>query len=293
MRKIDQSIIQTSLREAITNKLILRLACGIWIALSCSETLFKLPAFLLTAPITRTTKSLDTFQRIGWHSDRCFSFSICLEADPELEFSCHYFDDLSLYAMTEAPAEGKKELQAVRNVIVDKVRLASTLLVVVYHVIQTYDFGTAYHLKAPKSDRSLFLSHMTLFIKVWHMPLFFILAGWSLQTSLAKRLAFFLLIYITQRDTESTKRYSHIKPTLTKLADLCSQICNHVDMISIAKDSSKLQTAVTTFHQRVSAIQAESALRSSKPSMQQYSALHCPRSLFLVWPRSLNAQNTI
>lgn len=74
-----------------------------------------------------------------------------------------------------------------RNVGVDGLRTASTALLVFYHAAQTYDHGDAYHLKAPIPDRSSCLSYFTLFVKVWHMPLFFLLAGWSLQGSLLAR----------------------------------------------------------------------------------------------------------
>ncbi len=82
---------------------------------------------------------------------------------------------------------GSKLVHSDRCRSVDELRVALTALLVVYHAAQTFDYGTAYHMKAPRAERSKSLSLFTLFVKVWHMPLFFLIAGWSLQASLTSR----------------------------------------------------------------------------------------------------------
>lgn len=74
-----------------------------------------------------------------------------------------------------------------REAAIDDLRTALTFLLVLYHAAQTFDLPSFHHIKAPAKDRRLWLSHATLFVKTWHMPLFFLLAGWSLQKSLVHR----------------------------------------------------------------------------------------------------------
>ena len=83
--------------------------------------------------------------------------------------------------------EPSSEKKNKRDAALDDLRSALTLLLVLYHAAQTFDLGLDHHVKAPERDRRIWLSHATLFVKTWHMPVFFLLAGWSLQASLHQR----------------------------------------------------------------------------------------------------------
>ncbi len=72
-----------------------------------------------------------------------------------------------------------------RRIDIDWLRILATLLLFVFHVGKAYDVPPFYQVKAP--DPSPWLSHLTGFIHIWHMPLFFAVAGWSVYASLMRR----------------------------------------------------------------------------------------------------------
>ncbi len=67
----------------------------------------------------------------------------------------------------------------------DALRVFATYLLFFYHVAKTFDVAPFYHIKA--ADTVAALDPVTLVIHFWHMPLFFLLAGWSLHASIKKR----------------------------------------------------------------------------------------------------------
>lgn len=68
---------------------------------------------------------------------------------------------------------------------IDWLRVLATYLLFVFHAAKVYDVGPFYHVK--NVERAPWLDLFTGFIHLWHMPLFFVLAGWSIWDSLGKR----------------------------------------------------------------------------------------------------------
>jgi peptidoglycan/LPS O-acetylase OafA/YrhL len=68
---------------------------------------------------------------------------------------------------------------------IDWLRVLATYLLFVFHAAKVYDVSPFYHVKS--SELSPALDLFTGFIHLWHMPLFFVLAGWSAWDSLGKR----------------------------------------------------------------------------------------------------------
>jgi fucose 4-O-acetylase-like acetyltransferase len=68
---------------------------------------------------------------------------------------------------------------------VDWLRIGATYLLFPFHVAKTFDTLPIYHIK--NADLSPGLDLLTLFVHQWHMPLFFVLAGWSACASIARR----------------------------------------------------------------------------------------------------------
>ncbi len=68
---------------------------------------------------------------------------------------------------------------------IDWLRIGATYLLFVFHIAKIFDVAPFYHLK--NGDLSWELNYFTGFIHQWHMRLFFLLAGWSLFASLARR----------------------------------------------------------------------------------------------------------
>ena len=68
---------------------------------------------------------------------------------------------------------------------IDWLRIFAAYLLLPFHVAKVFDVRPFYHLK----NETLLpaLDYATWFIHIWHMPLFFLLAGWSAQRSLAAR----------------------------------------------------------------------------------------------------------
>ena len=72
-----------------------------------------------------------------------------------------------------------------RRYDIDWLRIGATYLLFVFHIAKIFDVAPFYHLK--NAELSEGLNYFTGFIHQWHMRLFFLLAGWSLFASLAKR----------------------------------------------------------------------------------------------------------
>jgi glucan biosynthesis protein C len=72
-----------------------------------------------------------------------------------------------------------------RRYDIDWLRVFATYLLFVFHVGKVFDVAPYYHIK--NAELSPFLNYLTGFIHQWHMPLFFLLAGWSACGSLRRR----------------------------------------------------------------------------------------------------------
>jgi glucan biosynthesis protein C len=72
-----------------------------------------------------------------------------------------------------------------RRYDIDWLRVGATFLLFPFHVGKVFDVPPFYHIK--NADLSWGLAYFTVFVHQWHMPLFFVLAGWSLHASLASR----------------------------------------------------------------------------------------------------------
>ncbi len=68
---------------------------------------------------------------------------------------------------------------------IDWLRVTATYVLFVFHVAKVFDFAPFYHVV--NRDRSMVFFVLAGFIAQWHMPLFFLLAGWSLFGSLRGR----------------------------------------------------------------------------------------------------------
>jgi len=74
---------------------------------------------------------------------------------------------------------------AERRADVDWLRVFATYLLFPFHISKIFDVAPYYHLK--NAELSADLGAFTGFVHQWHMPLFFVLAGWSVPGSLAAR----------------------------------------------------------------------------------------------------------
>ncbi len=72
-----------------------------------------------------------------------------------------------------------------RRYDIDWLRVFATYLLFPFHVCKVFDVAPYYHIK--NADLSSSLDLVTVYVHQWHMPLFFLLAGWSLHASLALR----------------------------------------------------------------------------------------------------------
>src|SRR5262245_14162783 len=68
---------------------------------------------------------------------------------------------------------------------VDWLRVGATYLLFVFHVGKVFDPAPFYHIR--NGDLSFAMLVACGFISLWHMPLFFLLAGWSAASSLEAR----------------------------------------------------------------------------------------------------------
>src|SRR2546427_3528224 len=76
-------------------------------------------------------------------------------------------------------------MQATRRPDVDWLRVLAVYLLFVFHVGKVFDPAPFYHLR--NADLSFTMLVLCGFISLWHMPLFFLLAGWSAVASLHRR----------------------------------------------------------------------------------------------------------
>jgi len=76
-------------------------------------------------------------------------------------------------------------VQATRRPDIDWLRVLAVYLLFVFHVGKVFDPAPFYHLR--NADLSFDMLVLCGFISLWHMPLFFLLAGWSAVASLQTR----------------------------------------------------------------------------------------------------------
>ena len=76
-------------------------------------------------------------------------------------------------------------MSTTRRADVDNLRSAATYLLLVFHTAKVYDYSPFYHLKNSASFQGFDV--FTGFVHQWHMPLFFVLAGWSMAAALLRR----------------------------------------------------------------------------------------------------------
>src|SRR5262245_39195720 len=72
-----------------------------------------------------------------------------------------------------------------RRYDIDWLRIVATLLLFVFHGGMIFSPAPFYHVR--NAELSMTLLVVTGFMSLWHMPLFFLVAGWSLYGSLARR----------------------------------------------------------------------------------------------------------
>jgi uncharacterized protein (DUF2147 family) len=72
-----------------------------------------------------------------------------------------------------------------RRADIDWLRIVATYLLFVFHVGKVFDPAPFFHIR--NSEQSFVLLVLCGFIGLWHMPLFFLLAGWSAASSLQTR----------------------------------------------------------------------------------------------------------
>jgi hypothetical protein len=72
-----------------------------------------------------------------------------------------------------------------RRYDVDWLRIFATYLLFPFHVCKVFDGYPYYHIK--NAELSWGLAYFSGFVHQWHMPLFFLLAGWSLHASMSFR----------------------------------------------------------------------------------------------------------
>src|SRR5215470_13910637 len=68
---------------------------------------------------------------------------------------------------------------------IDWLRVLATYLLFAFHVGKVFDPAPFYHVR--NADLSFGLLVFCGFVGLWHMPLFFLLAGWSAVASIASR----------------------------------------------------------------------------------------------------------
>src|SRR5215470_3699967 len=76
-------------------------------------------------------------------------------------------------------------MEATRRPDVDWLRVIAVYLLFVFHIGKIFDPAPFYHIR--NADLSFVMLVVCGFISLWHMPLFFLLAGWSAVTSLQAR----------------------------------------------------------------------------------------------------------
>ncbi len=73
----------------------------------------------------------------------------------------------------------------VRRPDVDWLRIGATWLLFVFHGAKVFDPAPFFHVRNPETSMSMLV--LAGFIGLWHMPLFFLLAGWSIPAALRAR----------------------------------------------------------------------------------------------------------
>ena len=68
---------------------------------------------------------------------------------------------------------------------IDALRVAATYLLFVFHTAMIFSPAPFYHIR--NGDLSFVMLIVCGFISLWHMPLFFLLAGWATHASLQRR----------------------------------------------------------------------------------------------------------
>ena len=68
---------------------------------------------------------------------------------------------------------------------IDWLRVLATLLVVLFHTAMVFNPAPFYHIR--NTDLSFLMVVFCGFVSLWHMPLFFVLAGWSLARAIGSR----------------------------------------------------------------------------------------------------------
>ncbi|HVV36479.1 MAG TPA: acyltransferase [Acidimicrobiales bacterium] len=68
---------------------------------------------------------------------------------------------------------------------IDNLRSAACFLLLAFHTAMIFDYTPAYHVKNAASFQGFDV--FALFVHQWHMPLFFVLAGWSMAAALKRR----------------------------------------------------------------------------------------------------------
>src|SRR6266852_963238 len=76
-------------------------------------------------------------------------------------------------------------MQTTRRPDIDWLRVVAVYLLFVFHVGKVFDPAPFYHIR--NADLSFPMLVLCGFISLWHMPLFFLLAGWSAVASLQSR----------------------------------------------------------------------------------------------------------
>lgn len=76
-------------------------------------------------------------------------------------------------------------MQTTRRPDIDWLRVFAVYLLFVFHVGKVFDPAPFYHIR--NADLSFAMLVVCGFISLWHMPLFFLLAGWSAASSLEAR----------------------------------------------------------------------------------------------------------
>src|SRR5882724_499904 len=76
-------------------------------------------------------------------------------------------------------------MNGTRRADIDWLRVFAVYLLFVFHVGMAFNPAPFYHIR--NADLSFGMLVLCGFISLWHMPLFFLLAGWSLCQSLEAR----------------------------------------------------------------------------------------------------------
>src|SRR2546428_8140850 len=76
-------------------------------------------------------------------------------------------------------------MHGTRRADIDWLRVFAVYLLFVFHVGKVFDPAPFYHIR--NADLSFTMLVLCGFIGLWHMPLFFLLAGWSAVASLQTR----------------------------------------------------------------------------------------------------------